>query len=201
MKPLTSNDKQFIKYVKETCKQEGIKVVLRNSKSVKVDTNVRVSGYFDSEHKELVVARKHKEFLALLVHEFGHVTQWQENTKLWKDADNSIPKTDAWLQGKEIYNIKHHLSVVRDLELDNEKRSVKLIKKFKLNIDVPDYIRKANCYIHLYNYLYHIRRWPTPKNSPYKEKISSNMSSKFNMRYDVLPKKVYKLFEKERIGF
>ena len=199
MKP---NDLAFIDFVKQECKRVGIKCILKNVKSVKLSegSNARCSGYFDSENKELVVSMKRPDSLAILVHEYCHLTQWEEQIPLWKKADVSLTKIDEWLCGKEIRNIKKHLAIARDLELDNEKRSVKMIRKWKLSINIKDYIQKANSYIHFYNYIYYTRKWSKPKNTPYTNKqIQAIMSDRFNMRYDVLPEKIHNAFVAAKI--
>jgi len=199
MKP---NDLAFIDFVKQECKRVGIKCILKNVKSVKLSegSNARCSGYFDSENKELVVSMKRPDSLAILVHEYCHLTQWEEQIPLWKKADISLTKIDEWLCGKEIRNIKKHLAIARDLELDNEKRSAKMIRKWKLSINIKDYIQKANSYIHFYNYIYYTRKWSKPRNTPYTNKqIQAIMSDRFNMRYDVLPEKIHNAFVAAKI--
>jgi len=199
MKP---NDLAFIDFVKQECKRVGIKCILKNVKSVKLSegSNARCSGYFDSENKELVVSMKRPDSLAILVHEYCHLTQWEEQIPLWKKADVSLTKIDEWLCGKEIRNIKKHLAIARDLELDNEKRSAKMIRKWKLSINIKDYIQKANSYIHFYNYIYYTRKWSKPRNTPYTNKqIQAIMSDRFNMRYDVLPEKIHNAFVAAKI--
>mgnify|MGYP003337777750 FL=1 len=196
------NDFAFIDFVKQECKRVGIKCILKNVKSVKLSegSNARCSGYFDSENKELVVSMKRPDSLAILVHEYCHLTQWEEQIPLWKKADVSLTKIDEWLCGKEIRNIKKHLAIARDLELDNEKRSVKMIRKWKLSINIKDYIQKANSYIHFYNYIYYTRKWSKPRNTPYTNKqIQAIMSDRFNMRYDVLPEKIHNAFVAAKI--
>ena len=199
MKP---NDLAFIDFVKQECKRVGIKCILKNVKSVKLSegSNARCSGYFDSENKELVVSMKRPDSLAILVHEYCHLTQWEEQIPLWKKADVSLTKIDEWLCGKEIRNIIKHLAIARDLELDNEKRSAKMIRKWKLSINIKDYIQKANSYIHFYNYIYYTRKWSKPRNTPYTNKqIQAIMSDRFNMRYDVLPEKIHNAFVAAKI--
>lgn len=197
---LSVKDLEFIAHVKQECKRVGVKCILRPAKSIKLEGSSRCSGYFDSENKELVVAMKQKNSLAILVHEYGHLTQWLDKIEIWDRADISLPKMTDWLEGKKIHNIQKHLSVVRDLELDNEKRSVKIIKKWGLSINTEEYTRKANAYVHFYNYLYYSRKWCKPSNTPYNnKKIISLMSSRFNMRYDILHEHIKKVFEKENI--
>lgn len=199
---LTTNDLEFIKFVKRECRRTKIKCIFKNTKSVKLseENNIRCSGYFDSENRELVVAIKHPQALAIIVHEYCHLTQWEEQIPLWKKSDIALTKIDDWLNGKRIHNIRQHLSIARDLELDNEKRSAKTIRKWKLSINVKEYIQKANSYIHFYNYIYYTRRWSKPKNTPYTNKqIQALMSDRFNMRYDMLPTKIHNAFVAAKI--
>ena len=111
-----------------------------------------------------------------------------------------MEKIDNWLGGKRVHNIKKHLAVSRDLELDNERRTVKLINKWKLSIDVKDYVKKANSYVHFYNWMYYSRKWSSPGNSPYTNSdIQAVMSTRFNMKYDELTPRVYNAFAKANI--
>ncbi len=201
---MTRNDKQFIQFVKDECKKYGVKCKLRNSKYVKLSNTIMCSGWFDSDKQELVVAMNRPDALDILVHEYAHLTQWQDSLNgkfdLWEASATSLNRVDAWLNGKRIHHVKHHLGISRDLELDNEKRSVKIIRKFKLSIDIPSYIKKANAYAHFYNWMYYTRRWSKPTNSPYNNKIVIDaMSTRFNMRYDEMSKKVYKAFHAANI--
>ena len=86
------------------------------------------------------------------------------------------------------------------MELDNERRTAKLIKKWKLSIDLKDYIKKANAYIHFYNWMFHTRKWSSPTNSPYTNAdIQAVMSTRFDMNYEELTPKVYEAFAKAKI--
>lgn len=189
------NIQKFVKHVRSECKKHGIKFLLKRSKYVIVSKSIRCSGWFDSEAKELVVAGQNTNWLATLVHEYAHLTQWLDQCKEWKDSE-TIENIDDWLSGKEIKNPKKALAKTRDLELDNEKRSVKIIKDWSLPIDTKEYTQKANAYVQFYNYLFYTRRWCTPKNSPYKNpKIYKHMPTIFKMNYKVLSDKYKRVFE------
>jgi len=188
--------KNFVDHVKRECRRTGIKFDLRPSKYVKLSESIKCSGWFDNENMALVVAAKNVYALEILVHEYGHLTQWDENIPIWIKADEALGYVDDWLGGIEVKNIKKWLGLSRDLELDNEKRSVALIKKFDLPIDTQAYTKKANAYVQFYNWMYYSRRWSTPKNSPYRNPIILDvMPEKFNMNYKKLSYKVYKAFE------
>ena len=105
-----------------------------------------------------------------------------------------------WLAGERVRNIHKAIALCRDLELDNEKRSVKLIKKFNLNVNIDSYIKRANAYVQFYNYLMISRKWCATTNIPYKNtRLLKVMPVKFNMDYSRLSKKVLKAFEEENI--
>jgi len=192
--------KNFVDHVKRECRRKGIKFDLRPCKYVKMSESIKCSGWFDTENMALVVAGKHSMALDVLVHEYGHFTQWDENIPIWNAADVSMGYVDEWLAGTEVRNIKKWLGLSRDLELDNEKRSVALIKKFDLPIDTKEYTRKANAYVQFYNWMYYSRRWCKPTNSPYKNStVLDAMPDKFNMNYKTLSYKVYKAFEASEI--
>lgn len=199
MARFTKEDLAFIEHVKAECKRTGIKCDLRPTKYVKI-SNIVCSGYFDADGKALVCSMNRPDSLGILAHEYAHLTQWDEGIDLWDKAGNSMEKIDGWLGGKRVHHIKRHLGVSRDLELDNERRTVKLIKKWKLSIDVKDYIKKANAYIHFYNWMYHTRKWSSPKNSPYTNSgIQAVMSTRFDMNYKELTPRVYEAFAKAKI--
>jgi len=198
---MTRLESDFIGWVKQQCKDYGVKCSLRNVKYVKLNGNIKCSGYFDGGDKpELVVAINRKDWIEILVHEYCHLTQWVEKIPLWDKSANSLVKIDDWLSGEEVRNIKRHLGIARDLELDNEKRAVDLIREWGLDVDVEHYIQKANAYIQFYNYMAISRRWSKPGNSPYSnENLISEMPVTFTMRYKKLSKRLENIFIQENI--
>ncbi len=191
---------RFIKHVKAECKQEGVKCDLRNTRYVKISPSIKASGYFDEEGPVLVCSMKRPDSLEILAHEYGHLTQWREQIPLWKAVGISMPLVDEWLVGKDVPNIKKHIAVCRDLELDNEKRTVKLIKEFDLPVDIDHYIRKANAYVYFYTRMLSTRKWATPQNSPYTNKnIISTMPKAFKKDYSIIPKKIEQVFISENL--
>ena len=192
--------RHFYYYLKGKCKKHGIKLILRNVKYLKLDGNVKCSGYFDDAGKRLVVATRSPLALEILVHEYGHLTQYIDNCAPWKNLGNSLDKLMNWLDGKNVRNIDKHIAASREMELDNEKRSVEIIKQFNLDINIDQYIAKANCYIYFYNWLKYSRKWSTPANSPYKNKrLIDAMPTKFQRSYNIIPKRVEKIFKQENI--
>ena len=196
----TAKETRFVKYVRKQCKLYGIKCDLRNTKYLKLSGNIQCSGYFDEQTKVLAVAMNRPDWIEILAHEYCHLTQWVEGCKIWKDGTYGVDKVDQWLSGKAIRNIKKWLAYSRDLELDNEKRTVELIRKWGLNVDVDFYIKKANAYIQFYNYMYHSRKWSKPGNAPYgNQTIIEAMPSSFRMRYSEMSKRLLKLYKEHNI--
>lgn len=190
----------FVEFIKMDCKEYGVKCDLRNTKFVRIEKGIRGSGYFDENVPTLVCSMNRPDSLEILVHEYAHFTQWREKIPLWTNSIDSFGKVDEWLKGKRIKNIEYHINQCRDLELDNEKRAVNIIKKFKLQIDLDHYHRKANAYIYSYNYIKESRRWSKPQNSPYSNKrLISLMPNSFNNDYEVLPEWVREVFVEEGI--
>jgi hypothetical protein len=187
--------KAFVSHVKAECKRKGIRVELRKSKNLNLGQGMRCSGYFDEGNSRLVVAANHPLSLGVLVHEFGHFTQWDERLPIWDKACHAIACIEEWLNGKEVKNIKKWLALSRDLELDNEKRAVKIIKEFNLPVDIDLYIKRANAYVLFYNWMLISRKWSKPTNSPYRNTLLLDAcSNKFNMRYDKLSARLEKAF-------
>lgn len=186
----------FITHVKSECKSAGIKVELRQVRYLKLGQGMKCSGYFDEANRKLVVAMLNPVAVEVLVHEFGHFTQWIEKILIWKQAEFAMGHIEEWLSGKPKRNIKKWMALSRDLELDNEKRSVQLIKDFNLPINIRKYTQSANAYVLFYNWMLTSRKWCKPGNTPYSNKTILNACSpKFNMRYDQLSAKMKFAFE------
>jgi len=125
----TAKENRFIKFIRKQCKLHCIKCDLRNVKYLKLSGNIHCSGYFDESNMQLVVAMNRRDWIEILAHEYCHLTQRVEGCKEWTNGTIGIDKVDKWLSGEAIRNIKKWLGYSRDLELDNEKRTVALIQK------------------------------------------------------------------------
>jgi hypothetical protein len=197
---MNKKEKRFVEFVKQECKKYGVKCDLRNTKYVKLSGNIKCSGWFDSEERRLVCSMNRPDSIEILAHEYCHLTQWVENIPLWKQSEYSTFIIDNWLQGKRANNIKKQMGLARDLELDNEKRTVKLLKRFELDVDLKRYVKKANAYVYFYNRMLKTRKWCTPENSPYtNEKLIENMPSRFKSDYSVTPKRIEKAFSDQNL--
>jgi hypothetical protein len=117
-------------------------------------------------------------------------------------ANKYLLLVDAWITGTDLpsHIIESAIQGVVELELDNEKRSAKLIEKYDLSIDKEKYIKKANAYLYFHHWMRKTRRWSSSANPPYRNKnIIAAMPSNFRGKYDKLPKRFEKLFKQENI--
>lgn len=157
------------------------KINFRLEYAEQVDTsNIPCSGYFDE--KSLVVATKKKkpqDWLDILIHESCHLDQFVEKSKVWCPDELGLFVVESWIQNKKINSkkaIEAFLNTIL-LELDCEKRTVKKIKKYKLNFDIDLYTQKANAYLYGYGVSFKKKIWP---NRPYeKPSVINKMPKKF----------------------
>lgn len=196
-----TKEQQFIDFVKNECKKNGVRCRLNQVKYLKLSGNIRCSGYFEDDRDPvLAVAMGKPTAMEILVHEYSHMTQWLDGIDLWKKGSIGVTKIDKWLSGKRIADIEDAFDWAILLELDNEKRSVKNIKKFGLDIDVDLYIKKANSYLQFYLWMKETRKWSNPSNLPYENQaLLAAMPTNFRMNYKKLSSKLKKIFESEKI--
>lgn len=144
----------------------GVSVVLSPHNYVLCE-GIKVSGYFDPDEQNpvLAVGWNHPRRLGVLLHEYSHLTQWVERTPLWVEAEDV--KWDEWLSGKKIPKVREQIVASRELEADCERRAVRLIRELEAPIDIADYCRAANSYVHFYNILADVRKWYRPDRRPH----------------------------------
>lgn len=159
---------EFKAMVIRQCRKYGIKYDFPDTEKITYPDSpeIKVAGYFDDNKMELgcAIGKPVNEWLQILVHEYCHVEQWIEQCPDWKklknkDADILI---DSWLSGKSFQHKKviEAMELVKNIELDCEIRSTKMIQFYNLPIDIDLYIRKANSYIYLHAIMLHTRTWP-----------------------------------------
>ncbi len=196
----------FIEFAKSECKKHGVKFKPYKRSYVKLTDDIKCGGYFDdgsdSGKPVLAFAQGREDFIELMVHEYCHMTQWLDGIELWEICSDSMNIIDEWLSGKDHPDklVECAINNSRDLELDNEKRAVKIFKEWNIPVDLDLYTKKANAYVNFYNYMKTTRKWSDPGNSPYTNKnILEAMSNKFDMNYQELTPGLIELYKKEKI--
>ena len=199
-------EEKFINFVKSECEAHGVQFKPYKRSYIKMTDSIKCSGFFDDGSSNekgkpiLAFAHGNPEYLGVLAHEYCHLTQWIDGIPLWKKSEESMGFIDLWLSGEDVSDINKHLGLARDLELDNEIRTVEIIKKWHLPIDIKSYIQAANAYVMFYNYLKISRRWCIPPNTPYRNpRVRGAMSTEFDMDYKKLSKNLENIFREENI--
>lgn len=195
---------EFLDYVKTNIEPYGFKLYLGSGSNLNCDEE-RVQGYFDDESRILAVATgpncSSSSVLEVLVHEYCHFEQWRKKVKVWKNSQLISVEKFKYFFDKNVKwsrSIQKYLDITIDLELDCEKRSIKLIKKLNLPIDVEVYAKKANSYLYFYSFLKERRNWYPLGKAPYKvKKIYDILPSDLKSGYKRIPKNLLNEFRKQ----
>jgi hypothetical protein len=191
------NVERFVEDLKEVCTERNVRLYLPNTTSVKYNATTTVHGFFGGKPITLACARKSPLFVEILVHESCHLDQYFDDYKFFNKGNDS-DLIDQWLLGKKIDNVKKHIAITREIELDCEKRSVDKIIEYDLPINIDHYIKKSNAYLWFYTYMSKHRFWPSADQIPYKIlSIWSKMPSTFQKSYSDMPTYVETLFDKQ----
>ena len=170
----------------------GVPCLLSPSSSVSGADGVNCSGYFDT--KPLLLACStgivEQTWLGILLHEYCHLTQWAENCKAWQALDAS-PGMWGWLDGKPIKNAIGAVEITQEVEADCERRTVRLIREIGAPIDVEEYCRQANSYIHFHNVIKAHRKWTKAPGALNHPEILKHCNTALDTRYEKTPKNLY----------
>ncbi len=198
------NVDQFIRDLQRRCEKYKITFLISGLDYVKWGEE-KSNGFFNPESNEMAISigKPVEKWLDTLVHESCHFDQWVQNCKTWRDM--IAIKPDACTQLFEWVFDERKLSkekvmkmacIMRDLELDCERRSVEKIKKYKLPIDTKEYCQKAGAYVMFYNYIVKYKKWYKIGKEPYNnKKIKVLMPTNLNGKYDKLTPKLEKLYK------
>lgn len=189
----------IIKIIRNDLKNDDGKVFFLKGEYCGGNSKCHGIFYFNNKDKPVIkVAKGNKtreQWLGILIHEYCHFLQWKYNVKAWKEFDRgSFSFDDVILQPKKN---KRNIMLLLKLELDCEKRAVKLIKSNNLDINAQNYIQTANYILYKYAYLYKYYKWPT-KHLIINE-IIDIFPENFLMnarKYIDLPKEVLDLYSK-----
>lgn len=153
------------------CWALGVYVMLSPKADIDIGDGTPCSGFFDDEYGIPILAvatgKPKTDWLKIMLHEYGHATQWAERIPMW-DASKKVGSWIEWLDGKSVRDITKSLAIARDIEADCERRTVRLIRELELDIDIEQYCRAANAYVHFYNFMLIHRQWFAKDKAPYK---------------------------------
>jgi hypothetical protein len=172
---MDNNSKKFLKHVREHLKEYGGKLVFGRGNKVNCGDGCRSIGYFSDRPLEIRVATKSRDPISTIAHEYAHFLQWIDTPQNIMQADDraSLLVFD-WLTGKyyDKKEVQKAFCRVMVMERDAERRTVDLIKKFDLKVDIDKYIRQANCYIYMHWIMRERRSWK------YRTGVSDPMESR-----------------------
>lgn len=112
-----------------------------------------VSGFFDQNNNMLGVDLTNEHWPLVLFHEYCHVLQAQESKWATPEELKMFDDREDWSNGKlqlEREDLLRMTRVVQACELDCEKRVVELIKEYKIECNIEEYIRDSNAYVLTY---------------------------------------------------
>jgi len=193
----------FIKHVRHQCKRYNCKFKLvYKARLDDLGENETCDGYFTEDPLELVVATRtyYTDFLSILVHEYSHFEQWIEGSD-YSTSSYKVNHWDIlnrWLQGENFTKrtVRRAIDVIRNYELDCERRSVENIKKYNLPINIPNYCKKASAYIYFHNFMKKRRLWEVEKGPCSFKSIIKEMPDTLTGNYSKTPRHIMKLYTK-----
>jgi len=198
------NHLAFISHVKQECRHNGMRLLL-SKKSVLRDGIHTYGGYFDGE-KIAISSGSESWVIRTLAHEYSHLQQWIDNDPTYfKTKLHGVDSTtimNKWIEGNEYKKstINKALSLNRDCELNCERRTVDVIHKFGLQLDIDKYCQSANSYILCYNFVKKVRTWDF-KGSIYDKEIVDEMPMDlYTLNYNRLPRYYEALFRRVLMG-
>ena len=188
----------FIQLVKNDLAERDCSLVIGKGKQLNCD-GFRVDGYFSESAREIRVARGCTQWLGTLAHEYAHFRQWVDGDKSYLRSGKATQMIDKWFAGKEYAerDLTRAFQVVRTMERDAERRSVEMITKYNLPVNLDLYIKRANCYIYAHFIMERYRKFWAFKRDPfYSRKVLAIMPNHFRRKsHETLPPEIDTVLE------
>lgn len=181
--------KIFVSYAINNLINSKVSINLQFKKRIEYTETVKSSGYFQDEPLRFAVAMNKPEcqWLPIFIHQYCHFQQWRQgsNNPFFQGQDQ-WQIFDKWLDNKIQVNkkdVKKMVIIIRNCELDCQKRVIQKIKQFDLDINIQQYIKTANSYLMFYNAIQQTRKWyiKPPYQTP---QIIETMPEIFLKNYD-----------------
>lgn len=98
-------------------------------------------------------------YIPTFLHEYCHFLQWKNKSTYFIQGIKSTEKYYKWLNGEHEQVDIEDLRNIQRMELDCDRRAIKSIKKYNLDIDLQQYILESNSYIISHNYVHEKRKY------------------------------------------
>jgi len=194
---MMDNVSVFLQDVHQRCEDWGVELELHPKTHIKYGEGTgicKVNGYFSDDSEgdipklAVAIGKDPEMWLPVLVHEYCHMRQWHKQIPEWVNCEvfgeSPYELLDRWISREIELDppvLEEVIDKIMTLELDCEKRAVKMIKKYKLPLDRDLYIQKANAYVCFYNLVAQERKWYTPGREPYNiPEIVAQMPTNFD---------------------
>lgn len=191
---------KFISDIRKKARLHGVKIKFVDKPLIYAKNDpLGCTGYFDENEMILCVSNIKNEdsFIPILAHESSHMDQFIHDKYLWDKSNPGYTIFFEWLEGKTIVKQEVLIEAVQDiirLELDCERRALKKIAKYKLDVDLEHYIRGTNAYLFGYLFALETKHW-TPQ-IYYDDEIVAACSTRLRKVYDRIPQKLYRVFRR-----
>lgn len=143
--------KAFVAMVKADLGRDGFKLRIYKTRTYPGDL-----GYCCFQTKTIGILQN-KDWLGTLAHEYAHFLQWKQGEKTKKDVDrcNFTPMEviESYVKNKSRMTprVKRSFRLIRANEASCEVMAAKLIRKYRLPIDLKQYRKEANLQLILYH--------------------------------------------------
>jgi hypothetical protein len=170
---------KFLEYAFDQLEVYGVDVLISTENYVIAPDGMKCNGFVVEDEKDpdkitfaCAIGHPFKDWFITFIHEFCHFTQWRDGSKYWYNVDEDEILWDWVLNKKtkitDMKKVDRQFKQARNLELDCERRTLKMIKRFKLPVDAKKYAKKSAAYVLFYDYMRIARKWYKIGKEPYK---------------------------------
>jgi hypothetical protein len=196
------NAEQVVNEITRRAWRLNVAVMLSEDSFLHHSDGAQCSGYFDSEADtptlKVATGIKESDWLGILLHEYSHACQWSEQAKCWVEQERTPGMWD-WIAGKPLKNAAHVVDLTKELEADCERRTVRLIKELQAPIDLAEYCRQSNAYIHFHNVIKQKRKWVKQAGILRKPEVTKHFNDTIDSDYQKTPKAMFDVLVRHAI--
>ena len=192
---------EFEEKIRQSCGYWGVALQVDSGRHVN-DGGNDSNGWFDGTIPKLAYAKGHDNWFPVALHEYNHMCQWQEKDPVF--FSDTQAKADEyfwdWLNGTIMMvprRAKMYCMSYIQLELNCERRSLKMITELGLPLDTERYAQTANAYVMFYHLVLKHRKWYEIEEEPYhyEEIVSAMPKDLHTLNYEEISDEMVTLFE------
>ncbi len=193
---------EFEEKIRQSCGYWGVALQVDPERYVNDGTDSDSNGWFDDTIPKLAYAKGHDAWFPVALHEYNHMCQWQEKDPIFfsdiqAEADKHFWE---WLDGTIIVGqglAKLYCMAYLQLELNCERRALKMITDLDLPLDTESYAQTANAYVMFHHLILKHRKWYEIGKEPYhiEEIVSAMPKDLHTLNYEEISDEMVTLFE------